>query len=257
MNSSKKVSYFMVIETSDYLHRLEANQFNLFTQKLHNGISKVLRSFKAKILLHNDNTYHVAFNSVSNCIFCALKIQSNFKYITPKFDKSIRQLKIGITRHSEGHEAKKLAIRICEVIKDQIVICNDVKHDYETENKKSIISKDQIKTLSTSDQHFITNLMDYVEIIWSDSEFNISDLSKPLQYSKSQVYRKLIALTGKSPSAFIRDYRLKKAMDLMRNKKDYISEIAKQTGFKSGTYFSKCFKERFKILPSKYLQQHT
>ena len=218
---------------------------------------KYLEVLKQKFLLHNDNTYHVAFNSVSNCIYCALKIQSNFKYITPKFDKSIRQLKIGITRKSKGKEAEKLAVRICEVIKDQIVICNDVKHDYETENKNSVIGKDQIKTLSTSDQLFITNLMDYVEKIWNDNEFNISDLSKPLQYSKSQVYRKLTALTGKSPSTFIRDYRLKKAMDLMRNKKGFISEIAKQTGFKSGTYFSKCFKERFNILPSKYIQQHT
>lgn len=250
-------TYFMVIETSDYLHRLEANQFNLFTQKLHNGISKVLRNFKAKINLHNDNTYHVSFKSVSNCIYCALKIQSNFKYITPKFDKSIRQLKIGITNSSKGKGFKIMAVRMCEVIKDQIVISNQVKHDYETENKNSVISKDQIKTLSTSDQLFLTNLMDYVEKVWNDNELNVSDLSKPLQYSKSQVYRKLIALTGKSPSTFIRDYRLKKALDLMRRKQGNISEISSQTGFKSSTYFSKCFKDRFQILPSKYLQQHT
>lgn len=250
-------NYFMVIETSDYLHRLEANQFNLFTQKLHNGISKVLKSFKAKIVLHNDNTYHVVFNSVSNCVFCALKIQSKFKYITPKFDSSIRQLKIGITNRSKGKKSKILAIRMCEIVKDQIVITNEVKHDYELENKNSIISKDRVKTLSTSNQQFLTNLMDYVEQIWNDCEFNIADLSKPLKYSKSQVYRKLKSLTGKSPSTFIRDYRLKKAMELMRNKTHYISDIAKQTGFKSSTYFSKCFKDRFEILPSKYLQQHT
>lgn len=250
-------SYFMVIETSDYLHRLEANQFNLFTQKLHNGISKVLKGFKADILLHNDNTYHISFSSVSNCIFCALKIQSKFKYITPKFDNSIRQLKISVTSANKGVESKKLAIRMCEVVKDQIVICNDVKYDYNSENKNSSISKDQIKTLSTSDQHFLTNFMDYIEVIWNDPDFNISDLSTPLHYSKSQVYRKLKALTGKSPSIFIRDYRLKKAMNIMRTEKGYISEIAHRTGFKNSTYFTKCFKERFKILPSKYLQQHT
>ncbi|MBT8260682.1 MAG: helix-turn-helix transcriptional regulator [Flavobacteriaceae bacterium] len=252
-----KSTYFMVIETSDYLHRLEANQFNLFTQKLHNGISKVLKSFNAKILLHNDNTYHVGFKSVSNCMFCAFKIQSKFKYITPKFDSSIRQLKISVSKNYKDKNAKVLAIRMCEVVKDQIVISNDIKHDYEVENKNSIISKEQVKILSNSDQRFLTNLMDYVEKIWNDSSFNISQLSEPLQYSKSQVYRKLKALTDKSPSTFIRDYRLKKAMHLLRHKNDYISNIAEQTGFKSSTYFSKCFKDRFDILPSKYLQQHT
>ena len=76
------MKFIMVIETSDYLHRLEANQFNLFTQKLHNGISKLLKKFDSQILIQNDNTYVVSFNSVTNAILCALKIKSNFKYIT-------------------------------------------------------------------------------------------------------------------------------------------------------------------------------
>lgn len=248
--------YFMVIETSDYLNRLEANQFNLFTQKLHNGINKVLNAFKGIILIHNDNTYHVKFSSVSNCILCALKIQANFKYITPKFDMSIRQLKIGITKLNND-DSKKLAIRICEVIKEQIVITNQVKHDYETENKNSVISKDLIRTLSINNQRFITKFMVFIESVWQDSNFSVSDLSIPLNYSNSQIYRKVKFLTGKSPNIFIRDYRLKKAMFLLREKTAYISEIAKETGFKSNTYFSKCFKSRFGILPSKYLQQHT
>ena len=82
------MNYVMVIETSDYLHRLEANQFSIFTQKLHNGIA--------------NNTYIVHFNSVTNAILCALKIQNNFKYITPKFDKSIRRLKIGIDQNENN-----------------------------------------------------------------------------------------------------------------------------------------------------------
>ena len=53
MSSSKTSAYIMVIETSDFLHRLEANQFNLFTQKLHNGISNLLEKFRGTILKHN------------------------------------------------------------------------------------------------------------------------------------------------------------------------------------------------------------
>ena len=54
MSSVKTISYSMVIETSDFLHRIEAHQFNLFTQKLHNGIYNLLVQFEATIVKHND-----------------------------------------------------------------------------------------------------------------------------------------------------------------------------------------------------------
>lgn len=250
-----KLKYTMVIETSDYLHRLEAQQLNLFTQKLHNGISNALSKFQGKVLKQNDNTYLVEFESVTNAILCALKIQSNFKYITPKFDKSIRHLKIGITK---GHspKARLLATRMCEVVMDQIVISLDTKRDYVSENRNTFINRDHIRTLKSSELEFLTNLMDYTETIWKDADFSVPQFAKPLNYSKSQVYRKLLSLTGKSPSTFIRDYRLHKAMLQLHNRKGNIEKIAKNSGFKSATYFSKCFKEKFNLLPSKYIQQH-
>ena len=127
MSSVKTISYSMVIETSDFLHRIEANQFNLFTQKLHNGIYNLLAKFKGTIIKHNDNTYEVTFNSVTNAVLCALKLQSNFKYITPKFDKSIRDLKLGITKGT-SKKSKILATRMCEiVVNDKFVISEEVK----------------------------------------------------------------------------------------------------------------------------------
>ena len=98
--------------------------------------------------------------------------------------------------------------------------------------------------------------MNFVERIWRDSNFSITEFSHALGYSKSQVYRKLINLTGKSPNTFIRDYRLDKALKLLHDQKGNISEIAFETGFNSLAYFSKCFKSKFSLLPSKYIQQH-
>lgn len=250
-------TYLMIIETSDYLNRLEANQFNLFTQKLHNGIANALKKFKGKVLKANDNIYHVEFKSVSNCIFCALKIQSNFKYITPKFDRSIRQLKIGVTRYNNDPYLEQLAFRICEIIKNQIVITKAVKKDYETENNNSLINKEQIRTLSGTNVKFITHFMDYLENVWQDSTFSIAVLNTSLNYSSSHIYRELKSLTGKNPSNFVRDYRLKKALDFIKQRAGNITQISAQTGFKSNTYFTKCFKNRFGILPSTYIQQHT
>ncbi len=256
MTSDKTATYIMVIETSDFLHRLEANQFNLFTQKLHNGISNLIEKFKGRILNHNDNTYEVIFNTVTNAVLCGLKLRSNFKYITPKFDKSIRDLKLGI---AEGKFAKSkiLATRMCEVVvKDKFVISDAVKTAYEKENNNNFIHRDDIKNLSVSEEQFLTQLMNYLETIWHDADFNVSLFSKSLGLSSSQFYRRLKFLTGKSPSVFLRDYRLKRAINMLHYRKGNITEVAKKTGFNSLAYFSKCFKDSFHILPSKYLQQH-
>lgn len=256
-NNKSKDSKILVIETSDYLHRLEANQFNLFTQKLHNSIFKSIKQFNGTILSQNDNTYSVSFDSVTNIILCALKIQSNFKYITPKFDTSIRKLKIGIACENDPATSLKLATRMCELVNDQIVITHKVRELYESENRNIFINRDHIKTLNPTEVKFLTSFMDYIETIWDDAKFSIKQLSKPLNYSSSQVYRNTVSLTGKSPSTFIRDYRLNKALNLLHKRKGSIGEISRKTGFKSATYFSKCFKDKFDILPSKYAQQHT
>ncbi|RLD29668.1 MAG: hypothetical protein DRI75_02470 [Bacteroidetes bacterium] len=255
-NKDMEMKYVMVIETSDYLHRLEANQLNLFTQKLHNGISKLLKKFDSQILKQDDNTYIVLFDSVTNAILCALKVKSNFKYITLKFDKSIRHLKIGIAHHTNRIAAQTLSTRMCEVVKNQIVITSEVKKAYEKENRNTFINKEHIRTLNFSEEQFLTNLMNCVETIWNNSDFSIVDFSKPLKYSKSQVYRKMISLTGKPPSSFIRDFRLNRAMHLMYDRKGNITEIAQQTGFKNPSYFSKCFKDKFGVTPKTYSKQH-
>jgi AraC-like DNA-binding protein len=66
----------------------------------------------------------------------------------------------------------------------------------------------------------------------------------------------MMATTGKAPNAFIHDYRLDKALKLLEKKTENISEVAFETGFNSPAYFSKCFSDKFGILPSKYALQY-
>ena len=253
----------MLIETSNYLNRIEGNQFSIFTQKFHNSVSKTLKQFEGRIVKQDNNSYLVSFKSVTNAVLCALKIQSNFKYITPKFDVPNRKLKIGLgsgipVTNKDGifEDAINLATYMCEVIKDQIVISSEVKALYESENRNSFLNKEHIRTLKPSEEKFLLHLMEFVEKIWNSPTFNVSDFSKNLGYSKSQIYRKLMSLTGKSANNFIKEFRLHRALNLLHDQKGNISEIAFETGFNSPAYFSKCFFDKYKILPSKYIQQH-
>lgn len=253
----------MVLETSNYLNRLEANQFTIFTQKFHNSVANTFNKFNGRIVKKDNNNYLVSFKDVSDAVLCALKIQFQFKYVTPKFDPASRRLKMALASGTPVTEKKhmfektiSLARRMCEVVKDGLVITSEVKSLYESENNKAIINKELIKTISPDEEKFLTQLLDLLENIWFKPDINVVHFSKALGYSKSQLYRKLKQLTGQSPNSLLREFRLHNALKLLHHQKGNISEIAFETGFNSPAYFSKCFEEKYGLLPSKYLQQH-
>lgn len=253
----------MLIETSDYLNRIEANQFSVFTQKFHNSVTKSLKHFEGRIVKQDNNRYLVSFKSVTNAVLCALKVQSNYKYITPKFDEPNRILKIGLNsgipvtdKDNIFEDVINSVTYMCEIVKDQIVISTEIKALYESENRNSFINKEHIRTLTPSEEKFLIQLMSFVEKVWNNPAFNVTAFSKNLGFSKSQIYRKLISLTDMSANNFMKEFRLHRALNLLHNQKGNISEIAFKTGFNSPTYFSKCFYKKYKILPSKYIQQH-
>ena len=253
----------MMIETSNYIGRIEGSQFDIFNQKSHSSILKTIKKFKGRVVLLKSNSYLVSFKSVTNAILCALKIKANIKYITPKFMKSYRQFKIGIStgfpvtdKKNLFEDAMQLATYFCEVVNGDIVISTEVKLLYENTNHNAFINRDDIRTLSPSEEAFLNKLMVYVEQYWNDPKFNVSDFSKKMGYSKSQLNRKLKTLTKLPPNNFIKIFRLQRALKLLHEQKGNISEIAFETGFNTPAYFSKCFANHFGILPSKYIQQH-
>jgi AraC-like DNA-binding protein len=253
----------MVIETSNYLDRLEANQYTIFTQKFHNSVSKRLNHFNGNIVKKNNNNYLVSFKSVTDAVLCAQKIQFQFKYVTPKFDPSSRKLNIALSsgipvtdKENIFEDAITLATRMCDIIKESFVITSEVNALYESENRNATIDKESVRVLKARDEKFLTQLMDFIEDKWHKSDFDVSFFSKAMGYSKSQLNRKLKTLTGLSPNNFLKEFRLHKALQLLYKQQGNISEIAFETGFNSAAYFSKCFFDKYHILPSKYIQQH-
>jgi AraC-like DNA-binding protein len=71
--------------------------------------------------------------------------------------------------------------------------------------------------------------------------------------SQSQLYRKTTALTGLSCNVLLKEFRLRKAKDLMKEKRYTISQITFESGFTSPSYFTKCFKKKYGLLPMEYI----
>ncbi len=70
--------------------------------------------------------------------------------------------------------------------------------------------------------------------------------------SHATLYRKIHALTGESPTEFIRSFRLKRGAELLKSDFGSILEVALEVGFASANYFTKCFKKKFHQLPSTF-----
>ena len=109
--------------------------------------------------------------------------------------------------------------------------------------------------VSQVDDIFLHKLNDYLEENLSNETLSVEMLADTMGMSTSSLYRKVKGLSGLSPNDFIRIARLKKAILLMQNGENRISEIAFQVGFSSPAYFSTCFQKQYGKTPSEYLKQ--
>ncbi len=104
--------------------------------------------------------------------------------------------------------------------------------------------------LSNLDEGFMCKVLEVIENHITEEDFTIEDFDREMGLGRIQIYRKLKALTGKSPSRYIRSVRLSKAKNMIEEKCGNISEIAYSVGFSSPGYFTRCFKEEFGFPPS-------
>ncbi len=103
--------------------------------------------------------------------------------------------------------------------------------------------------LNTKDQ-FVQQVINQVLLRLSDENFSIEELASKVFLSRTQLHRKLKAITGLSASQLMRTVRLEKAMELLQANAANVTEAAYQTGFSSQSYFTKCFSEHFGFAPS-------
>ena len=117
-------------------------------------------------------------------------------------------------------------------------------------SKGDVVFKREEKKLSKLDEKFMNKVIDVINTHISEEEFSIEQFGKEAGMSRSQIHRKLKALTGKSPSLYLRSVRLSRAKQMIQAREANISEIAYRVGFSSPAYFSRCFKEEFGYPPS-------
>ncbi len=117
---------------------------------------------------------------------------------------------------------------------------------------KEIDIKPSEITVTSLDEQFIAKAIAIVEAHFDDMDFNVDQLSEEIGLHRSQVYKKIQHITGKTPVLFIRLLRLKRGKQLLEQSGLYVSEIAYKVGL-SPRNFSKYFKEEFGLTPKEYV----
>ncbi|MGX8682926.1 MAG: AraC family transcriptional regulator [Bacteroidales bacterium] len=111
------------------------------------------------------------------------------------------------------------------------------------------------EVLNTQDKQFMDELFAIMQEDLSDTELNINSLAERLLMSRSKLNYKIKGLTGETPAAFFKRFKLNKAAELLRAGNHNISEVADLTGFSSPTVFTRNFKQQFGVTPSEYISK--
>ena len=242
-------------------HRtLRVNEINILKAAIRgytSSITAFTTQHNGRVVTQDASRFLLAFDTVTDAIHCGIKIKdSHHSVITPDLE-----FKIGISagipvteKDSIFEDTIKTSDYLSDSVKGDFSITSEVNDLYEGENQNKPISKTKgVTVINPNNEDFMMDLMTYTEKIWSHAPTSVNNFEENLGYSKSKLYRTMMDLVGKSPNMFLRDYRLNKALELLRKQDCNISEIAYQTGFSSPSYFSKCFHKKYGILPSIFI----
>ena len=205
---------------------------------------------------HEGSGFVVSFSSASEAVACALSIRKEM----PDLVSAQIDLKLAVnagepverSEHLFG-ETIQFAANMCRIAKEgKVAIASPVKEliadDLFREERKYFMN------LLPQDEHLLKLLFSILEEKWQDADFDLSDYCNATAMSGSQLYRKTVALTSLPPNSLLKDFRLHKAKDLMRKRYYNIAQITLDSGFTSASYFTKCFKKKYGLLPMAYLE---
>ena len=122
------------------------------------------------------------------------------------------------------------------------------KMDYQTDDLREEVPGVDL------DQEFLMKVTDIVKQ-HLDHEFNVDTLCGKLHMSRSSFYNKIKALTGHSPSDFVRHIRMNEAAYLLKTKKLSVAEVSDKLGYGDPKYFTDTFKKHYGVTPSMYVKQ--
>lgn len=153
----------------------------------------------------------------------------------------------GIELGADAYMVKPFDMRLLRLRLSQLITSRQLIF-----NKYFSLITDIPTSINTTslDKEFIERVLNYINENIGNPNLNVELLASELNLSRSQFYRKIKALTNQTANEFLRNIRLQKAKQIIEKGNTNISEVCYKIGFSSPSYFTKCFKNYFGLLPT-------
>lgn len=156
----------------------------------------------------------------------------------------------GLQNGADDYIRKPFDIELLQLKLNNIV---KQREDLRRRFNREITLQPKEVTVTSTDELFLQQAIEIVEKHMTNTDFNVEMMVKEMGHSRSNLYLKFKEITGLSSSEFIRNIRLKRAVQLFDQSDLSVKEIMYMTGFNTASYFSKCFKKQFGVIPSEYV----
>jgi AraC-like DNA-binding protein len=221
-------------------------------------ISKEFISFEGRPISHNADKIMAVFDVSTKAMECALSIIKKMNS-APEEDAEIRigiSAGLPVTENSNLYGATmQSASRLCDIASKNQALVSSLVEKLSNGSEEHLTNRSLLKIISLGEESLINKLLEVTDKAMNQPDFNVERWGQEVGLSRAQLYRKVTSLTGRSPHAFIKEARLKKALQLIRHKQGNIASVAFEVGFNNPSQFSENFKARFGLHPSQFLKR--
>lgn len=197
-------------------------------------------------------TCHIPIIMLTACSIDEQRVKSHEEgadaYITKPFSLDVLQAQVDVLISNRRKLIESLTSDKANV-KDSGV-AEDVRETEELKPQASDTMNRREMILSAMDSEFLDRLYSHIEKNLPNSSYSVEMLADDLGLSRSQLFRKVKALTNTTPFELMRNTRLQRAHKLLLHTRDNIAVIAAKVGFNTPSYFTKCYKEYYGTLPN-------
>ncbi|MCL4106265.1 UNVERIFIED_CONTAM: hypothetical protein GTU68_061107 [Idotea baltica] len=142
---------------------------------------------------------------------------------------------------SKPFNTKELRVQVRNLIDNRLKL----REGY----RKEMLTSPVVTEATSVEEQFLLRLKEALAADLANDKFSVEDLAGAMAMSRTQLHRKLKALTGQAASEFIRNYRLEYGYQLLEQNAGSVGEVAFQVGFSSSSYFSKAFSSKYGLSP--------
>lgn len=213
-------------------------------------------------IVENPDEFLTTFVSATNAIDCAIHIRNSILFQNTCLNLPKVEIKIGLSSGFPVSESRTLfgdavikAKGYCFVSEvNTICLTPGIKDQYKGSASRIFNGSRSIRIFTAEEDIFLGKLLDAFQNAVFDPEISIDKLCSQLGVSTSGLYRNSMNLTGLSPNDLLKEIKLVNALNMLQKQNKNISETAYELSFTNPSYFTKCFKKRFNVIPADFLK---